>query len=333
MISQLIIKGLTTKPISNTMAWILGPHITIFMLHRPKLDHGTFDGTNPDVLEEALIYAKNSGFQFAYVDDVVNSAIAGIQPSRPTICFTLDDGYQDQLDILVPVLLRHQARPTMYVIADMISTQFWPWDAQLTYAFWHTPKDHISLEFQGKKFSFPLESSAHRTSARRKVVRLAKQLSSVELGKFYNSFSELFSLDLSVTSPQFRPATWDSLRKAESDGLAIGSHACSHRVFSSLSEKDITDELIRSKEILNQNIKNPAKVFCFPSGTESDFSLHHEKLVSDAGFTAALSSIPGNIRNSDIASRPYAIHRHSFPNNINQFIRYSSWIEYIRSYF
>ena len=184
MLSELLLKTLTAKPVSSTMEWILGPHVTIYMLHRPRSADGSYDGTCPEFLDMALEYAKSSGFAFAYIDEIVGAALKGEQLKTPTLCFTLDDGYQDQVDVLAPILLSHGAKPTLYVLADMVESGYWPWDAQLIYAFWNTPIKRIDFSFNGESFSYALETNEQRIFARRKVIKFAKSLNAKNLELF-----------------------------------------------------------------------------------------------------------------------------------------------------
>lgn len=324
--------ALTSPRVSALMNFIVGHYATIYMIHRPQPDNGAYEGLSPELLNRCLEHAKKSGFEFAYIDDLVLDALAGKKPQRPTICFTLDDGYQDQVDQLVPVLLRHQAKPTLYVINDLIDQVDWPWDTKLSYALWQCDFDKITFQSEGENFQLDLSTPTARILSRRMLTRFGKTLPSAALNRFVADCLLAFSIEIPSQAPTtYQPASWDSLRKAEEKGLRIGSHACSHRVFSALSDNEIREELQRSNLRLNQEVKFPSRVFCYPSGTARDFSPHHIDLVQQAGFIAALTSIPGNIRLQHIREAPFDIKRHSFPNRFETFVRYSSWLEYIRS--
>lgn len=330
--SRLLQSTLTSPRLTRLMNFLVGHYVTIYMIHRPQPDNGAYEGLAPRLLDDCLNYARKSGFEFASIDEVVADALAGNKRERPTICFTLDDGYQDQVDQLVPVLLQHDAKPTLYTIIDMIDRRDWPWDAKLNYAVWSSALSPVEFQYQQKQFKLDLTNPVARTHSRRQLTRFGKTLSSADLEQFVQNAVAALAVELPTTAPAtYTPASWESLRAAELQGLRIGSHACSHQVFAALSDAQISAELARASQRLAQEIKNPSRVFCYPSGTTQDYLPHQAELVKAAGFIAAVTAMPGNMRLQHIQEKPLHIKRHSFPNSFDKFVRYSSWLEYIRS--
>jgi peptidoglycan/xylan/chitin deacetylase (PgdA/CDA1 family) len=323
---------LASSGIAALMNFIVGHYVTIYMIHRPQPLDGAYEGLTPALLEESIVYAKNAGFEFASIDEVLADAIAGRKPKRPTICFTLDDGYQDQIDQLVPVLLAHNCKPTLFTIVDMIDGILWPWDAKLSHATWTSTQNQASFQFNKTVFNLALDHTAARIHSRRQLTRFGKTLKPAQLHEFIQVALAALAFDPDASIPaSYRPASWDSLRHAEQQGLRIGSHACSHQVFAVLSDAQINAELERANIRLAQELKSPSRVFCYPSGTINDYSSHHIQLVKAQGFIGALTSTSGNTNLKQIQTQPFEIKRHSFPNNFEKFVRYSSWLEYIRS--
>lgn len=330
--SRFLQSTLASPRVTRLMNLLVGHYVTIYMIHRPQPDNGAYEGLAPALLNDCLIYAKEAGFEFAYIDDLVADALAGNKRQRPTICFTLDDGYQDQVDQLVPVLLKHDAKPTLYTIVDMIDQIDWPWDAKLNYAVWNCAEPHVEFSFQGMSFQLDLTNPTARTHSRRQLTRFGKTLLSSVLIQFVQDALAALAIEIPTSAPStYRPAIWESLRAAEQQGLRIGSHACTHQVFAALSDAQVSAELQRANVRLAQEIKNPSLVFCYPSGTNQDFFPRQAELIKAEGFIAALTAIPGNMRLQHIQKNPLYIKRHSFPNSFEKFVRYSSWLEYIRS--
>jgi len=323
---------LASPGITALMNFMVGHYVTIYMVHRPQPHDGAYEGLTPALLEECIVYAKKAGFEFAAIDEIVAEALAGHTPKRPTLCFTLDDGYQDQLDELVPVLLQHNCKPTLFTIVDMTDGNIWPWDAKLSYAVWSSTLAHTSFQFNDARFDLPLDHEAARIRSRRQLTRFGKTLKSDQLHEFVQVALTALAFDPATRIPtNYRPASWASLRSAEEQGLRVGSHACSHQVFVALSDAQISAELERANSRLGQELKAPSRIFCYPSGTINDYAPHHAQLIKEQGFMGALTSTPGNTNLKQIKKNPFQIKRHSFPNSFEKFVRYSSWLEYIRS--
>lgn len=330
--SSILKRTLASTRMTTLMNSIVGHYVTIYMIHRPRPLDGAYDGVLPELLEECIIYAKNAGFEFASIDEVLTNALAQRKPKRPTLCFTLDDGYQDQLDQLVPILLKHDCKPTLFAIIDMIDGVDWPWDSKLSYAIWNTREPHLDFHFNNTTFSLDFNQPTARRSARRQLTRFGKSLSAEQLNEYVSTLLAALKFDPETVTPSaYTPSTWKSLRQAEDAGLCIGSHACSHRVFAALSDTEVVQELQHANDKLAHELTNPSKVFCYPSGTLSDFSMHHTDLVKRMEFIGAVTSMPGNISQQYIKQNPFLVKRHSFPDSFEKFVRYSSWLEYIRS--
>jgi hypothetical protein len=89
--------------------------------------------------------------------------------------------------------------------------------------------------------------------------------------------------------------------------------------------------LERAQVRLSQELTSPSTVFCYPSGTVQDYSALHAPLLKELGYPAAVSATAGNTNYKFIKEDPYNIRRHSFPTNLDRFIRYASWFEAVRS--
>lgn len=311
---------------------LIGHYITIFMLHRPEGADHSFNGHSLSLVEECLKFTRKKKYHVSTPDKIVADALQGIYPKHPTICFTIDDGFDDEANVLAPVFLRYGIQPTLYVLTDFIDKIDWPWDSKISYLVGNTNTKRAKVQFNNMDLSINLTSADTRNHTRRSLVKFAKTLRSDELSKFLNELSSCLETEIPLMAPSNKqPASWDSLRQLEKNGLIVGSHACTHRLFSSLSNEEISRELTHSKARLEFELKQPSQVFCYPSGTAQDFSESHFSLVKNAGYSAALSAIPGNTTTTKIKLSPYNISRHAFPNDFETFVRYTSWFEALRT--
>lgn len=64
----------------------------------------------------------------------------------------------------------------------------------------------------------------------------------------------------------------------------IGAHSVHHKMLSNLSDSEIMEELVESKEILEKTIEKQVPMFCFPRG---DYTERTIELVKKAGFIGA----------------------------------------------
>lgn len=250
---------------------------------------------------------------------------------RPTLCFTLDDGYADQLHQLVPIFLRYQAKPTLYVLTDLVDGKDWPWDAKLAYCIWESKAPLTVFQMFGHAFPVDLSSAEHKIITRRRLIRWAKSFTADQLDILLPEVVKQFDVVLPVSPPaDYIPANWHDLREFEAMGLRIGCHGKNHRVLNSLCESVFAKDLLEANQRLSVECKSPSRVFCYPSGSALDFSSKHFEWVRQAGFTAAVTTLPRMTDLKGIKNNPFAINRLSMPPYLDTFKRNCSWFDYLR---
>jgi peptidoglycan/xylan/chitin deacetylase (PgdA/CDA1 family) len=329
---RLIAHLATISPLNALAISLFGHYVTIYMLHRPSPQNKIYNGTCPVLLEKCLAYAQKKQFQFASLDELVLMAMKGEKPKKPTLCFTMDDGYLDQLTVLAPIFLKYNAKPTIFVLSDFSDNIDWPWDAKLIYLCQATSVPSVEININGETLSLSFASQEERIKSRRKISRIAKYLEDQQQNDFLDLLQNKLVVKLPQTAPkEFAPADWDSLRLYHKLGLNVGAHGKTHKVFNSLTDEKIREELRISRSRLFAEIPDASNVYCYSSGTEEDYSENHCPLVAEANFIAAVSAKPGNVTLSSVKQDLFNIKRHSFPSNLEKFIRYSSWVEYLRS--
>jgi hypothetical protein len=221
-----LIKGHNGKKIvNNLLNRLVGPYVTIFTLHRCNSNSGAYGGVDSALLEKGLNYASKNDYRFLSLDDVVTESLNGISSSQPTICFTLDDGYADQSNQLVPLLLNYNAAPTLFVITDFVDNKLWPWDAKLVYLIWNTPLNYIDLTIEQSLLTLDLSSPTKRLSSRRLVNEAVKKIDPKRHSQVLAEIAKQCQLELPTSPPEeFLNTSWSRLRELEAQGLRVGSH-------------------------------------------------------------------------------------------------------------
>jgi peptidoglycan/xylan/chitin deacetylase (PgdA/CDA1 family) len=92
---------------------------------------------------------------------------------------------------------------------------------------------------------------------------------------------------LDVTLPLDRViVNWDEVREMSRGGVSFGSHSCTHRIMTTITLDEVSEELVRSRQVLFDQGVNFVPVYCYPNGN-SDASI--EDLVKAHGYEAAVS--------------------------------------------
>ena len=107
----------------------------------------------------------------------------------------------------------------------------------------------------------------------------------------YQAHALIFLITQQVGTPGY--LTWQQIKEMKDSGLvAFGSHTCSHRRLRSLTDKEITQEITQSKQILEEKLGAPVVSFCYPFGA-GGFDKRVRPLVFKAGFVLDFSTQKG----------------------------------------
>jgi len=89
--------------------------------------------------------------------------------------------------------------------------------------------------------------------------------------------------------------SWDEARMLLEGGIAIGSHSMTHRSVARISSTEAQEEILRSREILEDRIGEQMLAFAYPFGTRADYNETTAGLIKDAGYACAFTSQHGAI--------------------------------------
>jgi peptidoglycan/xylan/chitin deacetylase (PgdA/CDA1 family) len=113
-----------------------------------------------------------------------------------------------------------------------------------------------------------------------------------------------------VTSDQ-QPADWRTIARSAHEGLTLGVHSRTHRSLPTLSDAELTDELVTSREVMARETGTSAAFFAYPYGA---WNRRVHEAVRLAGYRAAVTLDYGLNR---AAADPLALRRVNVPAGIS----------------
>ncbi|MGQ9424693.1 polysaccharide deacetylase family protein [Gilvimarinus sp. F26214L] len=307
-----------------------GTHVTIFSIHRPLSPEHRHKGLSPDFLRTALDRLRSEGYRFVSLEKVLSNPAS--VPSR-SVCLTMDDGYADQAELLAPVLLEYETNATFFLITDLLDGLDWPWDEKVAYLV-SASKNRLlhGLEAYGLPESLSIDSEVMQDSVRRLLQKLGKDLPAAEVPAFIETLSDACGLPVPKSPPKgYRPISWDTARSLEARGMHFAPHSCNHHITSRLSAEDAKEQFAQSWQRLREELKQPTKIYCYPTGRLQDFSVQHERALASLGYLGAVSFISNPLRLRNVQSQRFRLPRIAFPDNLPAVFRYASWLEALRS--
>jgi peptidoglycan/xylan/chitin deacetylase (PgdA/CDA1 family) len=274
----------------------------IFTLHhvRPKVASPSAPNAHleitPEFLDAAIAQLSQEGYDFIALEDVPGRLVS--PQARPFACFTLDDGYRNNVEHALPVFERHQVPFTIFVnegFADRTHTIWWETLAALLNAC-----DQLVVDFGATCSGDGLETIDLSTEGARldafdRMSRLIESDDEADAVARLDGLARRYGiqpLEITRTLTMGR----DDLSKLSRHPLAsLGAHTVSHRALKRLSDDEAAREMQRSADWLEALTGTRPAAIAYPYGTQAAVSERDQALASALGFTVAVTTQPGTI--------------------------------------
>jgi peptidoglycan/xylan/chitin deacetylase (PgdA/CDA1 family) len=228
---------------------------------------------SPDTLDLHIRELKGR-FELIHLDDWLHRARQGESLPRMACALTFDDGWRDNLEHAMPVLLRHQAPATIFLVSGYIGTgqRFWP--NRLMTLLAKSFADPQSIVFPEALRAIVEPALAH---ARRRgelsaedadeAVRGAKRLDEMRIRELIAAAEESCGACGDVGDV----LSGTEVAQMAATGLVrFGSHTATHfRLGGETPAADLEREIVLSRDQLREICGQKIDLFCYPNGEMS----------------------------------------------------------------
>lgn len=233
-------------------------------------------------------------------------------PLRP-VAVTFDDGYADNLEVAMPILDYFGIRAAFYLTAGCIDKGVPPWIARVRYAFRTTDKKYWATP-GGQVCSLP--SSAARETAFATACQFYAQLTGNAQEQAVSKLENVLETG-PIPQDDCRMLTWEQVRALSARGHVVGSHTVSHPNLAQVGEKELTMELVESRQRLLQELGAPPQHFAYPNPVLSPYWTEQTVSASrQAGYKTAVIATPGLVRRN---ANPLCLPRVPASRNLDTF--------------
>lgn len=217
---------------------------------------------------------------------------------RSLVALSMDDGYRDNVEVLLPRLAERGLRATVFVEARPLSGGGASWTHQL---FWLTERE-------------PIEDFARAYAERTSEGEIAARLEAVLRGGSKVAYEVKRVLKYEADPAErdrlvgelFRErggderelarrlyTDWDGARRLAAAGWEIGGHTVTHPVLARLDEARQREEIRGCREACERELGDGGAVFAYPFGRRWDFDERSVAAAREAGYTAAVTTHAG----------------------------------------
>ncbi|PBQ32553.1 hypothetical protein CNR22_12490 [Sphingobacteriaceae bacterium] len=255
--------------------------IPVLVFHKiiPEYD-GIWPGIHPKLFEEMILLLKKH-----YTILPLHYLHSRPETDFSRACFiTFDDGYKDYLDYAYPILKRHNAHSTLFVLPYNLSNHGHIWTSTIIYFVKHYWFSEIRDFFfqHGQKINFRDKFNDFYLNLT--ITKHLCQLRQVERQVIIDTLQKKFEQDNRIIEKEL--LSFDELRKLDSEFVSVASHSLTHPSFILESDETFIDyEMRESKMSIERELKLEASSFAFPFARHNELSLDTVKKYYKMCFT------------------------------------------------
>lgn len=270
----------------------------IFMLHRvtPEpvrpFEPNRILKVTPGFLDDVIRLVVEAGFDLLSLDEVPGRLSAGPSP-RPFACFTLDDGYRDNLEHALPVFKRYGAPFTVYIPTDYIDGEGDLWWLMLERVI--AERDHLTVTLDGQQRRFETGTVAQKDVAYAEIYWWLRGMPEQDARATVAGLAARCGLDGNQLCREMM-MNWHEVRALASDPLVtIGAHTRRHLALAKLDAATARDEMAASVMRIEHELGRPCRHFSYPYGCALSAGPREYEMASDLGMLTAVTTRKGQI--------------------------------------
>lgn len=207
------------------------------------------------------------------------------------VAVTFDDGYRDNLVHALPVLNALSLPATVFLVTGCIGTGKLIWHDRVVRAFHATPVRELP-GFGPDGATSPLTGADNRRRARQSVLRYLKTLDVARREAEIARLTELLEVT-DITVREGLMLDWDEVREMRAAGVSVGAHTVSHPILSRIPDEQAREEIEGSKREIERQLGEAVHGFAYPNGARRDFTPAIKRMLAEAGYEYALTTILG----------------------------------------
>ena len=213
-------------------------------------------------------------FELVHLDEWLRRAKGGSSLPKLACALTFDDGWQDNYEFALPLLVRHAAPATIFLVSSYIGATYGFWPNRLMSLLQKSFASPGSVTFPQPltRIVEPALAAAARCGELRDddvdtVVQKAKEWDEQEIRTLVEVAEN--SCDGTSNSREILDAE-EIARMAASGFVRFGSHTATHfRLGGRISSQELEREIVDSRKHLQDLSGQAIDLFCYPNGETS----------------------------------------------------------------
>ena len=210
-------------------------------------------------------------------------------PPEPVVAVTFDDGFQDNYRNAFPILQRYGLPATIFLTTGSIDSREPLWFEKLSLAVKKTSQTFIDIEIDLPRRIW-MRTEAERLRGKNQIIALVRSLPDTERQQWVADIVVQLGESPNAEDTML---TWDQIRLMKPKGIDFGGHTVTHPFVSRLLPQQAVWEVSECKRRIEAELQAPVEHFAYPNGREGDFEAWNKKVLQEAGYEAAVSTLWG----------------------------------------
>ena len=270
----------------------------IFMLHQVSNERPSpFEANRglmvtPQFLDLVIDEVKQAGIDIVSLDEAYER-IRTRGSDKRFACFTLDDGYRDNLLQAYPVFTKHRAPFAIYVPSDYPDGRGEIWWFAVEQVI--LSRDEIEINARGGVERIAAKTDAEKQHAFRRIYAHLRDMDEDRARRTVSCMCASTGIDMEQLSTEL-VMTWDEIRELNADPLVtIGAHTKSHFALSRLPEERAREEIRRGADRLEEEMGVRPDHLSYPYGKANSAGPREFRIAAELSFKTAVTTRKGVI--------------------------------------
>jgi peptidoglycan/xylan/chitin deacetylase (PgdA/CDA1 family) len=194
--------------------------------------------------------------------------------SKLKLAVTFDDGWADNAESVYPIASQYYVPFVIFIVPEKTGTAlpFWP------------ERTAAALD------RIPSVNGSRRAASIGKAIEELKGLPAMERETRITQMAGSGGA-LGSSATVDKTMTWEQIAELQARGVIFGSHTSTHEILTTVTAPRAEQEIVSSREAIQQKLGNSCELFSYPNG---DYSDQVRDLVAQAGYKFAfLNQEPG----------------------------------------
>jgi peptidoglycan/xylan/chitin deacetylase (PgdA/CDA1 family) len=286
--------ALTLRRAASTWVTVLTYHRVALPDDPTVFDRGVVD-VAPDQFARQLAFIKRWFHPIGIGDLRAFAAGRSSLPQNP-LMVTFDDGYRDNHDVALPLLVRYGVRAVFFLATDYVARRRLYWWDRVSLVVMRSDRPRLEMTYP-EPMALPLGTTAAKRTAIARIQRIIKDRARVDLERLLVDLERAAGVTLSG-SEERRLAdatvmTWEHAVALRRAGMDVQSHTHTHRVLQTLDPRDLERELRVSRVALEEVVGAPVRAVSYPVGKPLGGAIRIRQAVREAGYDLGFSNATG----------------------------------------